>query len=166
MKIPFRMPKKDMMLPITGGSNPRPPNAVGVERNKGCRVRKAMPTRERIAWFMETMIEKVTERYRFFLKFRLRGEKGTLLRPNLHKEIPEWASARSEPIRRLHHQPSRATRRCEAANLLKEGKGHEPNNGCEKSQAPHEGRNKSTLSRTCCCQTRWESILPDAKVLL
>jgi hypothetical protein len=39
---PFRIPKKDMTIPIAGGSSPRPPSAMGVERNTGCRARKDM----------------------------------------------------------------------------------------------------------------------------
>jgi len=44
VKTPFRIPKKDMMDPIAGGSSPRPPSAMGVERNTGWRARKAMST--------------------------------------------------------------------------------------------------------------------------
>ena len=48
-KTPPRIPKEDMMVPITGGSSPRPPSEIGVERNKGCRARKAMSISARYA---------------------------------------------------------------------------------------------------------------------
>ena len=44
LKTPIPIPMKDMMVPITGGSIPRPPNAMGVARNTGCRVRKEIST--------------------------------------------------------------------------------------------------------------------------
>ena len=47
LKAPFRIPKTDRIVPITGGSSSRPPSAMGVERNTGCRTRKVISTRAR-----------------------------------------------------------------------------------------------------------------------
>jgi len=64
VKTPFRIPKEDMTVPIIGGSSPRPPNSMGVERNKGCKARKAMSTSARSELFTEAMITSRVRRLR------------------------------------------------------------------------------------------------------
>lgn len=36
---PFKIPKHERMAPMVGGDSPRPPRAIGVEKNNGCMAR-------------------------------------------------------------------------------------------------------------------------------
>ena len=138
---PFRMPKNDMTVPIIGGSSPRPPSAMGVEKNTGCRARKDMSTSARIAKFAQATI---TSRVR-----RPRNDTGPS-DPSWGEDSEVRRGSSSDPTRffsprrnsrigfgegwvygGVSSSISSSMKRWGVTNLLEEEKGDEPSNDGE-----------------------------------